>query len=605
MIENTFLNLVHFSSGKAIETFQKDGRQQMILGAYLAQRFDVLELQWLSTGRASPIPFNNIGLGIAWTRMGAQFARLFLKGISDYRSMHPKVFYIHKRITSLEVCLDKILNHTQLVVNVACLTSYVVMIALGHTLVGGLGLVGFGLLIIKKARYLPGYIEKYIIPLEVVSSVYTGVVSQVHVINKVFLLVCSLIECLDYISRNEFLNQSFSKFTSNKFGRAHQIRELVGMDWESKIDSVFRVNYSSLHSKELEQIFSRNDKDAVKAMDVHLKYEELEQRSQLLGVAFNHAGWKKIKDAVIYDCSSDDRPINFDYGLELLKVLLMKMSKENDEQFSKSMIELSEIGESCFEGWLRDIGVMLNPEVKDDFSWAVHNQLAVMRDGLLMESLPEVESNIQKFSEEQISLSAAGGIDGVHLVDVVAIAIWHKWRTYKGEVLARLYGRSFFERLFQKGADIELDAIYGPHNKVSFIEQQFRRWGRFSDAAIAVSGIQLPIPILGHMITSLVEKCLRAEYNIERMVNTLYDAIKPQYVDVIERGSISHQSLRKIEWGAITSWFSALYNKDIDITGDFHGFNPEIVALDDHGNFFLTEKGVKLLLWDLGIIETV
>ncbi len=598
---NILFNLNHFNAGKEIKAYEKDGRQQTYLATLLVNRLSLLDMQWVTTGRKMP-RFGLVGLTALIVKLTSPLFRFGITNLTMGRCVECVGTFINRNIQRIEFALDKVFNCTGPIIDSACLVSYIAMIALGHPVVGVLGLMGFALLAIKQKGYMPGTVEKILVPFELTAVLYSAITSPIHIIFKSLNMTIAFFLVANYLSKNEALNQSLPGIIVNGVTRNHKIQSTVEQDWKARIRNEFQLNYSSLHASKLREILPKEDKNKINDLDVKVLYTEIESRAQDLRIDFNQTGWQLVKNAVISDYLVDVRPVNFDYGIDILKTMLAKIAEEkDDEQFAMNVRELATIGESCVEGWLRDIGFMLNPKTKDDFAWVIHHQLADLRSELIKEAIRAEGTDLLKRSFSEVSLDLVGGANNVHLINQIENALWHKWRTYKGEVTNRLEGRGIITKLLQYGSDIQPR----PVESRSYLDRLANKVRRFSDIVITQINVTLPLPVPVplYKFIDLIDRRMKAEYQIDKIVDVLYDAIKPEYMEVRNGGSVALQKFSKIEWQTITTWIASMAERDISVLDSDGYYDPEILGTDDLGNPYLTKEGVKLLLWDLGIIQ--
>lgn len=101
-------------------------------------------------------------------------------------------------------------------------------------------------------------------------------------------------------------------------------------------------------------------------------------------------------------------------------------------------------------------------------------------------------------------------------------------------------------------------------------------------------------------IDKSVKAVFSATYTVKTLVEQIDEAIRPQY----RRHEKETVAYRKISWDAVTAWIGANAHIALLVSDSEHGYNPHFVAVDDFGQKRLTQNGVRLLLWDLGIIES-
>ncbi len=589
ILSSISFNLSHFTQAKQTEAYERDGKQQTFLASLLNNRCVLLDAQWARVRGPSSFRLGFYSGVLLITKIALPFIQCIISYIRRKIGCFNRIGdCISKTLKLVEIPIDKILNHSGTIINVACLSSYVAMLVLGHYVIGSLGLAGLVLFTIKKLGYLPGRLEKLLLPFELFSMVFSLAAAPQNIVLKIFSMITASLIISDYVAKNESLHQFLPKCLLGKAQR-HEFQDSISIDdWTLKQETPFDVNYLSLLSEKLDEIIPSEDRAQLEQIDIKDLYIRLEGRAKKLNFEINQVGWDRIKQSVVNDRISDVRPINFDRGREVLQSILFRIAGERDEKFEMSMKELSEIGASCVEGWLREINFMMNPQTKTDFSWVVHHHLAVLRGELIKEAVRNISQSLKIKTQGEISLDIVGGDNNIHLINQIQRAVWHKWRPYEGEVATKLEGRGPFRRLLERVSG-------GP---ISFHQAQ-KVSGVFADALLAQSSIQLILPIPAYVLTASVSEKLVKEYNIDEITESLYQAIKPEY------DNITLQPYRKIEWETITSWFGSLSIKGVDsiIMNEEGVYNPDIVGLDDRGSYFLSKDGVKLLLWDLGIIK--
>lgn len=620
---NVPANLVAFDQMNHINSYERDGKQQTFISLHVAQRLVVLDLQYEAAGYSTDGWLGTAGITCSLFKVLNPFiidlckflqvteysSEYVTEGLAGYigcltiigEPLVHGLFIVMKALadpaeqifTQFNQISDEILNYATPILNVVCLISYVAMIALGSPIAGTVGLFGMALSQVKQNGYLPACLDEALIPLCLLSGLYVNLLAEQGPIFKTLIVVASLLALLNYVAQNEKLKDYLPSFMSDMSPGKHVIDQSRSLETHiSNHDSVMstgsynlKLNYSSLHAKELKDIIPADQLQKLNALDPANLYESIEAKCERENVDIvPQSGWNRLKDAMISGTCADERPINFDKTCLLLKAVLKRLcSPEQDvDDFRQTILELAKLGDSCNEGWNRDIGFLLQPR-SNDVSWAVHHVLACLRANLINEVMRDLPRSLPQLSDEMKNLEIVGGVNNIHLLNQVQAAVWHKWRPYGGEVYLQTRGIGLFVKWMQQ-QPLEIkseDDIMSPFKSL---------WGVLNEGLISASMIELPIPVPPHVIGMTVNAAMGKKYKSDLLVSHIEDAI----------------AFKRIHWGVIQSWLGSLDSRGLkgildNQTGDF---NSGLVG-GTRDNYFLKEAGVRLLLWDLGVLQKV
>jgi hypothetical protein len=563
---NFFYNLSHFKNDSEITTYELDGHQQFHLAGLLQNRSTILSRQWQSIGIQPPAPFMTITLTLFLTKLTSVILQ---KGLPSNGGL------ILRGVKIINNTCDAILNYAGPIINTACLISYVAMIYLGHPLIGSLGIVGFALSLIKRQGYLPSLIENTLLPLDIIGFTFAAFTIETNPLFKGIGIISALCNIFAEVSKYSVVKNFLFVDDFTKKLNSTLSQEIV----DSELDySQFQINPDALHAEELKRIYPSKIPSECDLKDL---YENLEKRIKAnfspdeANVSTNderkfcQVGWDRIKNAVINDKTIDSKPFNFDSVKEILTLLLIKIQSENDQDFKDSIINLSKIGEACIAGWFKDISFLLNPQ-RTNIAWMIHHTLAVKREDLINHQLTLIAQHDRQFFAE------AGDINNVHLNDQFHKAVWHKWRSYKGELIYQLEGRDAITRFYQRYLANEKSTDSFAYRLLSEI---------FYKTTLTLS-LNSSFELM-----KFIDDRIKHYYTPEYIINMIYTDTTPD-----------KQQFRKIEWDPIAGWLHSLSERGINILNEDSTYNEKIVKKTNYDDFRLTQHGVALLLIDLGII---
>ncbi|MDR3623777.1 MAG: hypothetical protein P4L16_01400 [Chlamydiales bacterium] len=613
MVASIALNCAHFNLSNHVEAYALDGQQHLYVSQLSAMRASTLDAQWVSTNEKSNSSFGTIGNIILIFKLTAPLIKIgcnYLQQTLEFTAIN-----LSSIVQILEKGINKVLDYAGPILNIACAVSYVAMITLGHTLIGAFGIAGLALIAIKRYGYMPGYIETILTPVEYLSLFYTALTNPQNIVFKALHLISVTLGFLNYITTNEYLIPYLPDFLTNGSPGEHIIspeRHLASIiDAKDLVMTIlektsnFELNYSALHAKETNAFLPEDVLKDLEQISFETLFTQIEQECTQLKLTKNEAGWKRLKGSIINDRCTDVRPPNFDKFRIVFKALLSKIV--NDKlNFGSKVQELAETGTQCTEGWLRAINVMLNPKSKD-VKWSTHYKLATLRGELINEQIGKLEQTLKASLPKgfEFSLNVLGGSNNIHLSNQCQAGLWHRWRPYGGAVHLQIKGRNIFERILHRNL----------RPKLSTPMFDFEApLGNLAEKILTIMEVNLPLPIPPDMFLDFINTDLLKTYTPELLIKYLYEKIKPEY-RIEENCTVCY---RDIAWKPIQEWLSDISQRNFNVfkTNDQNAqeynassnvstyYDPRIVDMDDYDEPHLTEEGVRLFLWDLGIIQT-
>ncbi len=284
------------------------------------------------------------------------------------------------------------------------------------------------------------------------------------------------------------------------------------------------------------------------------------------------------------------------------------------------------------ERWTSEVQFLLNPTTRD-LQWGVHNELAKMRGGHLQSVLAklqngdidyflpfEVTENYRKGDEYKTIKDAfnklltplfemAGSANGTHVLNCFHDAFRHIFRTYEGEVRSTIHPYSLFGSMFQKYCCQDRYIADAMNPEVFMEDCKSMIYAYFNTSVISTRALMSheasgQLSSLGYLIYGGIGRHFEKP---EELVERIYDAIYPELVP-LENGTVDLK--RTIQWESIAEWIGTFIEKlptsddeDFDPSTDFYQKHVKKMNLADTAAPYLTKEGVRLMLWDMGILE--
>jgi len=589
----------HYNISNQTLAMQKDGQQSFAIGFLAWERINLI-IQQIKMHtpkfnvRYTLIPYTLIVI--------AGWAHPFAK---SYSSEHPDPITKKEKIVKaafqfLEAAgkaSQDIFQHADKVLNAVCIVNAVALVSLGFPVTGSIAILGLFVLALKRYRCLPASIESYMQHITIVASLATTLTTPTNIILRIIGVAFHSLGLTGLILNSQLINSRLHARFTNPFYNKHVVNEAPGEQeiaiQRAAIQEVFdrfRVNPTYVYSNEVGRLLSSESDQSLAQISASTLFDHLTTRIQQSNITLSEGekeGLNNFKICATTGRVTDTAPPDIELFQKIIKLLIQSILND-DDNFSVKVKEFANLGNSCVAGWTRDINAMLFPQTKE-VAWAVHHVLAKMRGEIVKEKILTNE-------ELRLSLERAGGANNIHLTDAVQGAFWHRIRTFEGELTNQLHKFSVLSTLF-----FRLPIMNDNTERLTFIESfymvmamQTLHPGISGDGGRSIREI----------LRTLEPDITRAVMNPNIIVNAVYDAIKPEYKPV-EDGRIDRvESKRVIAWEAIQTWMADIAEKrKINIYDpDTYEFNPIWIERDIADQHYLSKAGVKLLLWDLGIL---
>ncbi len=274
-IDSGLTNLGDYSLSTKITTHEKDGQQQFQIGFLAWKRLAVLEEQWLAvipklkTHYVTLVP---IGLGLL-SSVAAPLAKQYIKE-NDNQTKHPYLSFLCEMTVKAGESAQVICQNSNTLINVACGVSYVAMIALGHTTIGAIGLIGLVLIAVKREGYLPNWLDRTLDPITVAAETY--VIWNLPMLGVVrgFFLLQQLGEGIDLLKRFEQTQRMLPNWVLNPMPGKHVKKETTSA---INLDEL-EVNFSHIYNEKLNQVFPVDYQNEINEKEVSTLFDSLVSR---------------------------------------------------------------------------------------------------------------------------------------------------------------------------------------------------------------------------------------------------------------------------------------------------------------------------------------
>ncbi len=386
---------------------------------------------------------------------------------------------------------------------------------------------------------------------------------------------------------NSFLEEQLTLFIKEKIKdfRETKLRALTA----SGLEDHFTLNKTSIHAFSLKTLLSPEMEAKATRISAEEAYNTLNaiRESHEIPEEDNH-GWNQLKDALLSQTVSDKTPPNFPFFLKLVKAMCLSINEEPDEVKQKQNLEsLIQICNNCIEGWTREVEILVSPDSSNIKSY-VHRRLAEYRDGLMEDELRSIERSNPGF------FKGMGEINNVHLHDELSSWLWHDWRSFRGETHISIWGRG-------------LVTAYAQSIKEEYVGKPLKELFLFH------CNVKNMVAKIGYLTLRNLPEKTKAHYTKENIHTFIRDQIAHGLIpwNLIENWLSSLGSSTESEEALLSDILYDSTNPEIKWKSKY---NPkwvtEVEAFEKIDNTperkkkrFLTDEGVTLLLWDLGIIE--
>ncbi len=586
LVKEISTSSVHYHQSNATLAMQKDGQQTLMISLLAGMRLSLLSTQLTTIiPRLPNLPIEILTVSIGMIPSLIQpLARGYLTRYADATFIGALCI---KKICQLiakseEIGVGKginyVLQHADIVVNTACLVSYIAFISLGFYTSGIIGLSGLFLLGLKRYGYLPSLVDQNLSTVSKILFVTSSFFIQTSIITKTLIIILSVYTCLDLVLKCSLLNKYAPEAIKNPLSGEHKRNELKNYNL---IDSNCRVsiNRSHIYTDNLSvDSFTQGTERSI--ADLFSLFEERLEKEQILLTPEERDGLQKLKNGAILGRVEDQLPLDFPKFQKLISLLIQAiLGNESFQSYSK---EFASIGNSCTEGWMNMTTALLSPKNDANVEAAVHYVLAKQRGAFLNEQFQEFATKLKRM-DSPIDFGVIGGNNNIHFINNIHAGLWHHFRTMEGELYLQtnpssLLGKITIRYLLSKNASDVLNST------PKLILDRFH----------LVNQMTIFHPVLAGALGALLELSLNSikKYftNPDRLTNCIYDAI----------------SDRTISWdNAVSSWLSKMNEKIaiLDETDEENGcYNRRWVEKNEKGLYTLTKDGVRLLLWDLDIL---
>jgi hypothetical protein len=550
---------VQYATRAQATTLLKDQKQHLAVSALATNRLSMLAQQLSS---CLPSLKNTL---IVWIPFSLGLISACLANPAEKYLKQEKRDPILTALCTLTVGVGKAcefsLTYSHIVIDIACLVSYVAFIVLGFPVTGAIGLAGLALIAIKRAGLMPPLLDKMMEPLAVFAMLVAGFLIPTPLIMRAPQIFFSLDYFLLHLLKN------WRPLPGKHIEIGAKPTSLANVN--QYIDHL-EVNLTSIFTKDLYCLHKS-------AKDSHELFKEIEERLLKEEIKFTEeeqAGYNTLRQAVIDGTLVDEAPVNLENLRQMVKDILDSILNE-EHLFAEKIKEYSLAGNQCNDRWTSELYHFLkpNPTLKD-YKYLFHYHLAQFRSAIIQESKNEI---LHKFS---IDCKAAGGSNNTHLEDTVEAAVWHHFRGYKGEFNRRKASTSPLQGLLISSFQKE-NHRYARNGFTASLENLYIRSIFFLRNIAHVSLRKFSPDLIGFV----QKNGLDSKYTKERIIDVLLGKVN----------DTSNEARREIPAAAIQIWeedFSARNEWYIENRGDF--FNAANC---------LNEKGLALILWDMGILQ--
>lgn len=576
IIQSTGNSAKHYTFSNVTNALEKDGKQSLLIGFFGLIRSNLLisELSLhspkLGFYKISLIPLTLGALATFGKEAGENYIKNHPTPNSTQEVLFNKAAHLLRDIGNGS---HKILHHSDKLFNTAFLVNSIALIAFGFPLQGAICLIGLTAILLKRGQYLPSAFDHIINPILIISSLTASLTSPSGIIIKGLLIFLDLLNIISQIMNTKFVKSKLSEFIINPFAGMHGKQDL-------KYDLSYRIAFPSInknyiYNDEAGKLLSNECNSSLTESAEELFYE-LEVQIQKSGISLSadlENGLSSLKTCAITGSSGDVSPADVEIFKKLIKAHVFSLL--NDKiNFDDKIKEFATLGNSCAEGWTKEITALHFPHTKD-ITWAVHNILSKRRGEIIKEE-------IRKFDQQNGNcLEKAGGNNGVHITNTMQIALWQRFRSYEAEVQMQLNPISPLQALFLK------------HCLKS--QQPSTLEGYYIGATIGIKNQSLIFSISELFLSVYRRSYQRIFYDEQGTIDAIYDAIKPQYRQGADGMFQIH---REISWIAVQEWLNDMQNKNP--TRDLSEENW--IETDLQGKQTLSKEGVKHLLIHLGIL---
>lgn len=568
----------------------KDGKQQVSLGIDLAVCLINTSLQF---NRLNP-PFRPWVCALPTLALPiACIAKLYGEEAEDEQKSFPSMFRKDYSTTiKIGEYAERLAQHSDKILFAATLTSSVALALLGFPVEGAIIFASLLLSIAKKLKYVPASVDNCLTYLNAYSSFIEPLVSPLSLLAK----TCYLTYLLALnIEKFIGLNPAPTPFKKNNSEDIEKVLKIIDNDNDNKMAS-FEVNPSYIFAEEVGQIVSQEVLEELNKKTHQQWFSEFKAHIETKQIDLTPAevkGLSNLEECVNAGTFEGKCPTNLEgFYLQIKMICYHIMNDEAnivesvEENIKTNSYELTKefarIGLSCVEGWTREIS-FYSTSKSNDYKWSIHNHLSKWRGALLNEGIRTVGQLKLMDRNKNIILSQPtdkfkieGGNNNIHLLNVVHKLAWSQLRTYESECARAADPFTIIDILMFRFCNDIKSTIF--------------RWYSKLIATAELSSLNADL-ILKAMDTPIEQsKC------VPNVFNQIYDAVK---LEITIAKDNKAESCSKIPHKLMCDWASDLEERhpELDMT------DAKWYEISDDGKYHLSQKGVLLLLWDMGIIS--
>lgn len=632
-VNSTLLSLgqlgMLYGHAKEQRALELDGKQVVSLSFVAAARLAILRNQ---IAPIAPLYHSKIEIMVMLTGLFTGVSEWVACSIQMWAKEHKvqKILWLGNQIEKVSYLLAQGFQVSDRIIEIASLGSYVALCALGFPVQGAIGLSGLLLVELKRHSLLPMLVDRYLENcLRVASLIYSFTQPMFWVLRA-----------LNIYSDLSFVFQSISDYTTHAtwmplairdpFYNLHQHEPINKVSYLMNQDRLmfapFRVNPTYVHAPEVADILPPDYLHELDAVPMEQVFADLEAAIQGLrgpdgdpewalqwaalqaapaeGSVHGVSGYQKLKIAALTGRVEDQLPPNVEEFQRFIKALAHSMLQ--DPRYLKSrLLDLERIGKQCVERWTSEVQFLFCPKTKN-LRWAVHNLLAKMRGIHLQETLLEIGESMKEERYDSL-FKIAGGDTSIHVLNAYHAGFRSIFRTYEGEIQAKIRPYGIIESLFRRYVLLN---SYIP-KYMDGANLTFKGFlNNWAIGVIAADSNPATLVFGGAMPLLMYSKIGKHFKNSEVLVEAVYEAIYPQ---LLPREDVPGEVevRREIQWEGVTTWAAtfaeklegALEHEDQDAPTVFYLRYVKNVELGGKQVPYLNKEGVRLMLWDLGILK--
>lgn len=563
IVDQSFVALDIYGLSIVYRDLEMDGRQSVTLAGILAYKILLFgELVGLPDSYGRDISATVISLGVGVT------ASVWKSIPESKRDEFTNKYLLGGAANCVGRQIYNLLQNGDKIVNTAFAVYYVAQLALfGFQAGAALGLTSLALVALKQSGYVPVTFDRSLLFFQPLLDLFALIGSDRWLPLKVAILLGDIFA----LSNHPFLKWGEA---SDLLVEKHNFEPLAEIPDE--LPSSFTINRSYVYNDTLSTLMPDLEK-VEDAKETAKKYMlEIESRNPDFTEG-EKEGWERFRAGVCEGRFQGDAPSNIDLFYQLMAASLKSVSLDRD-WLAKSK-ELAEIGSHCVILWTGEIGFFYNPQSKSDYVWSVHTCLAKWRSHMVFEV-------VQKTLKDSYLAMSAGEANNAHLMEDFQHWARHRIRPYDGEISHQIEHPGPLECLFWRLI------LNGNSKERGYLEQIILQY-YIDPFPMLLTYFLGEFGLAGRALESAEKKIFDA---VDTHIEMVYQAINPTYIEVDGQMEFN----RTIPWSATTSWMDQMVGKfDLDDVA----FYQKYVTVDDYEQSILTKEGVKLLLWDLGILQ--